>query len=290
MADLSLEDIGALLDEKLQPIATKLDEHAKKLDQHGQRLDAMTAEPRQRSLKPLLVAFSAVAAVVVLALAGRVVLGTFNGGAGQSSAATAPRLLYADDFSSSASGLFLEGQRGIATLPGDRASAAWDYAYQDGALVAHVTAPSLPLQGRVIGGAARAANRLTGDFAFEVKAKAATSAVYALYGLRFFPGSREFGFGIQPGQKSYQVWEIFQPPFLVARSNAVEPGEAENLLRLELRGNAMRLFINGQEIDGRQDEAFGVRPASVGVLFDTRAMPNEALVEIRFRDFKVYSL
>jgi len=57
-----------------------------------------------------------------------------------------------------------------------------------------------------------------------------------------------------------------------------------------LGGNAMRLFINGQEIDGRQDEAFGVRPASVGVLFDTRAMPNEAPVEIRFRDFKVYSL
>ena len=150
--------------------------------------------------------------------------------------------------------------------------------------------PSMPLAGRLIGGSARALNRVTGDFAFEVRAKATRSPMNAVYGLRYFPGSREFGFGVQPGQKSYQFWEIFRPPLLAAQSAAIAPDDSENVLRIEVRGSVARLFANGQMLDSLQDEAFGVRPASVGLFFDSSAAPAGDAVEMRYADFRVYSL
>src|SRR5205823_7538878 len=96
------------------------------------------------------------------------------------------------------------------------------------------------------------------------------------------PGGREFGFGVQPGQKSYMLWELFQPPMLAARNTAIAADDADNFLRMEVRGSAVRLFVNGQAIDSRQDEAFGARPATVGLLFDTVAPPGSETVEIRY--------
>jgi len=233
---------------------------------------------------------SVAALVVAVVVIGRTVVGTSDGSSAQPSAPATSRVLYTDDFSNPANGLFLDHQSGTAKLPPDNASAQWDYSYQDGALVAHVSPPIMPLSGRLIGGSARAANRLTGDFAFEVKARATQSPAHAVYGLRYFPGSREFGFGIQPSQKSYQLWEIFQPPILAARSNTIAPGGEENLLRLEVRASSVRLFVNGQEVDSRQDEAFGARPASAGLFFDTTAAPADGAVEIRYAAFKVYAI
>jgi hypothetical protein len=291
MADVTLEQISALLDEKLRPIKAKLDAHSKLLDRLSEPPDAIAAKFRPPRSKRMFLALASTAVIVLaVVLVGRTVLGPSDGSSAQSSGSRSGRLLYADDFSNAATGLFLDAQRGAAALPIDRASAQWDYAYRDGALVAHVGPPSLPLSGRVIGGAARAANRLTGDFAFEVKAKASAPAASAVYGLRYYPGNREFGFGIQPGPKSYQLWEIFQSPLLSARSFAIAPDDMENVLRLEVRGSNLGLFVNGQAIDARQDEAFGARPASIGLFFDTTGTPAGAAVEIRYTDFKVYSL
>ncbi|HVA23802.1 MAG TPA: hypothetical protein VMW62_05360 [Chloroflexota bacterium] len=282
MADVSLDQISELLDEKLRPIKAALDEHSRKLDQQAER--------PEHHLKRFLAALFIVVAVIAVVLAGRALMGRLDSGPGQSSAPASGRLLYADDFSNPAKGLFLDHQKGKASLPADRASAAWDYAYQGGELVAHVGPPSLPLAGRVIGGSARALNRVTGDFAFEVRARATRSPANAVYGLRYFPGSREFGFGIRPGQKSYQFWEIFRPPLLAAQTTAIAPDESDNVLRLEVHGNTLRLFANGQMLDSVQDDAFTARPASVGLFFDTAAAPTGESVEMRYSDFKVYSL
>ncbi len=283
MADVTLEQISELLDEKLGPIKAQLDEHSRKLEQRAER-------PELRLKRPLALAFLVVVVVVAVVLAGRALLGALDAGSAKPSAPAAGKLLYADDFSNPAKGLFLDHQRGSATLPGDRASASWDYAYQTGELVAHVGPPSVPLSGRVIGGSARALNRVSGDFAFEVRARATRSPKDVIYGLRYFPGSREFGFGLQPGPKAYQFWEIFRPPLLAASSVAIAPDESENVLRLEVRGSAIRLFANGQMLDGLQDDAFGARPASVGLFFDSSAAPTADTVEMRYADFRVYSL
>jgi hypothetical protein len=282
MADVSLEQIGQLLDEKLRPIKATLDEHTRLLDERN--------EGRQLYLKWPLAAFSLVAVVVAVVFVGRSMLARVDAGAGQSSAAAPGQLLYADEFTNPAKGLFLERQSGTSSLPADRASAQWDYAYQNGELVAHVGPPSLPLAGRLIGGSARGLNPLTGDFAFEVRARATRAPGSAVYGLRYFPGGRDFGFGIEPSGKRYKLWEVFRPPLLAAQSDAIASDDAENVLRLEVRGSALRLLVNGRAVDSLRDQAFGARPAAVGLFFDSTAPPGGDSVEVRYRDFRVYSL
>src|SRR5579862_3153276 len=275
MDDDSLAQIERMLEGKLRPLHDRLDELTKKIEQRPEWSAAAAAEPRERHPKRLVALLTTtVVAIAVVVFAGRMVLAG-AGGSRVGSSPAAGQQVYADDFSNPASGMFLDAQTGTATLPSDRASAQWDYGYKDGALVAHVSPPSLPLNGRVIGGEARAANRLSGDFAVEVKARATKAAGQAVYGLRLFPGSRDFGFGVWPGQKSYQLWEIFQPALLAARSTAIAANDAVNTLRIELRGGALRLFVNGQPVDDRQDEAFATRPASVGVFFDSVAAPGD---------------
>jgi hypothetical protein len=291
MDDVSLEQIERMLEAKLRPIQEQLDELSRKLNQRPEWSAAAAEEARQRHPKRLAALLvTTVVAVAAVVFAGRMVLGGTGSSTRPGSGPAAGQPIYADDFSNPANGVFLDAQRGTATLPADRATAQWDYGYSGGALVAHVSPPSLPLNGRVIGGEARAANRLSGDFAFEVKAQATKAAGQAVYGLRFFPGSRDFGFGVWPGQKSYQLWEIFQPALLAARSSAIAAGNGQNTLRMEVRAGAVRLFINGQPVDDRQDDAFAVRPASVGLFFDTIAAPGDETVEIRYTEFKVYSL
>ncbi|HLY64586.1 MAG TPA: hypothetical protein VKU60_03540 [Chloroflexota bacterium] len=282
MADVTLEHISALLDEKLRPIRAKLERHANQLASQV----APHSAPR---LRYFLAGFTTAALLVAVVLAGRTLLGGLDGGSGQSAVTGGERLLYADDLSGLMPRLFPDQQQGTATLPADGAAARWDYAYQDGALVAHVSPASASLGGRVIGGSAQAAFPMTGDFAFEVKAQATSSAASAVFGLRYFPNGREFGIGLQPAHQSYQLWELFKPPLRSAQSAAIE-AEQPNTVRLEVRRAALRLFVNGQQVDALQDQAFGGRPASVGLFFDTSAGPGEAPVEVRYTDFRVYSL
>jgi|SRR5581483_2203803 len=290
MPDLTPEQLAQLLDEKLRPIGARLDDQAKRLEQQSERLEGALAELRWTAIKQVLALLSIVAVVGGVVLLGQALLTRLAASNATASSSSSPRLLYADDFSNPLTGLFLDHQVGLATLPSDRASASWDYSYQDGALVAHVGPPSLLLNGRLIGSSARAANRLTGDFAFEVRARATKSAGQTMFGLRYFPGTREFGFGIAPETRGYRFYELFQPPMVSARSDAIVSGDQENMLRLEVRGSSLRLFVNGQRIDDLKDEAFGARPASVGVFFDVSGPPDDGQAEVRYNDFKVYSL
>lgn len=281
MADPSLEQIEALIDGKLRPLQARLDEQASLLESLAKR--------RQLRWKRWLAGGSLLAVVAGVMIAGRVMVGRLDS-VSPTARPVAGRLLFADDFSTPAKGLFLDHQHGTAVLPGDRNTAQWSYDYRDGELVAHVGPPNAPLGDRVIGGSAHALNRVTGDFAVEVRARAAMSASSAVYGLRFYPGQREFAFGLEPGQKRWLLWEIFRPPLLSATSPAVAPGDADNLLRMEVRGNAIRLFANGQLLDSLQDDAFAVRPADVGLFFDSVAPPLSDTVELRYSAFRVFSL
>jgi hypothetical protein len=284
MADLTPEQLDALLEEKLRPIHDKLD-----------RVLGGSGEPRPagpvRGVAPRVLAALGMTLVVVAAVvvAGRFILAS-SGSLADQAASGSGRLLYSDDFSNVATGLFLGRQDGTAMLPGDRASAKWDYAYHDGALVAHVGAPTVPLNGRLIGGSARAANPVLGSFAVEVKARATASPDHAVYGLRYFPGGRDFAFGIRPSEKTFEVWEVFKTPMLSATNPVIEPPGSDNLLRMEVRGASIRLFVNGQSLRALQDDAFGARPASVGVFFDSTGSPSDPPVEVRYTDFKVFSL
>ena len=283
MPDLTPEQLEALLEAKLRPIHEKLDalSHAE-----APRASKYAGMPRPRLLAAL---GMTVVVVAVVVLAGRFILASSDGGASQTPAGSG-RLLYSDDFTNVATGLFLGRQEGTAYLPEDRASAKWDYGYQDGALVAHVGPPTVPLGRRLIGGSARAANPVLGSFAVEVKARATASPDLAVYGLRYFPGGRDFAFGIRPNEKTFEVWEVLKPPMLSASNPVIEPPSVDNLLRLEVRGAAIRLFVNGQPLRALQDDAFAARPASVGVFFDTTGSPNDPPVEVRYTEFRVFSL
>ncbi|HEX6511870.1 MAG TPA: hypothetical protein VF157_06205 [Chloroflexota bacterium] len=269
-----------------EQIAAKLAEHSRRLD----RLEGVAQERRERGwVKPLAASVGTIVLLAGVVLAGRALLaspdsrgGAVNGGASQ--------LLYADDFSDPAKGVFPAQQAGTARLPEDGVTAPWSYSYEDGALVARVGPPSGPLSRRVIGGSARAPNRLTGDFAVEVRARASASAASAVYGVRYFPGDREFGFGLQPGQGSYAAWELFKPPLATGQSKAIARDQEENWLRLEVRDSGARLLVNGRMLDSLRQDAFGLRPASVGLFFDAVGAPSDGAVEIRYTDFRVYSL
>ena len=279
MPEPTLDELSALFDEKLRPVNAKLDEHSR-------RLAELTPKPRAALPKALLATAGTLVILAGVFLAGRAVLATQSA----NPASTAPgRVLFADDFSNPAAGLFPIHGQDVASLPGDHATAQWEYNYQDGALIGDVGAPSLPLNGRLIGGSARSPQRVMGDFAVEVTGQAVRNAAAAVYGLRFF-GGREFGFGLLPGKSTYELWEIFRPPLVQGQSAAIAAPDQPNFLRMEVRGNAVRLLANGQAMDSVQDDGFGTRPVSVGVFFDTSASPGEDTVEIRFTDFKVYSL
>ena len=281
MADLSPEQIEALIDGKLRPLRARLEEHTRLLEALARR--------REMRWKRWLAGVSLLAVVAGVVIAGRALFGGLDS-VSPTARPVAGRLLFADDFSTPAKGLFLDHQRGSAVLPGDRDTAQWSYDYRDGELVAHVSPPSAPLGDRVIGGSAHALNHVTGDFAVEVRARATAGPASAVYGLRFYPGQREFAFGLEPGQKRWMLWEIFRPPLLAATSSAVAPDEADNLLRMEVRGSAIRLFANGQLLDSLQDGAFAVRPADVGLFFDSVAQPLGDTVELRYSAFRVFSL
>src|SRR5437870_816282 len=66
MADLTPEQLSALLDEKLRPINAKLDEHSRKLDHYAQRWGAVPAEPREFPGKLLVLLLLVIAAAVGL--------------------------------------------------------------------------------------------------------------------------------------------------------------------------------------------------------------------------------
>ena len=221
------------------------------------------------------------------------------------------KLLRSDDFSDPARGLFQDNRQGIDRLTfsdGTSAQYRWEYGYAEKALVALIKGPypKNPDQD-VLDWGANAAGKILDDFAVEVRAKAVKSPSQVRYGLEYWfpdparmPGSQAGGyrlftdiyrFFVDPGVGRYGIrWEKENRSLASGRTRALESDSGENLLRVEVRGDTMRVFINGDEIERVQHDGLARRGGEIRLHFGMVGPSAGDEVEIRFWDFNVYSL
>lgn len=253
--------------------------------------------PRLSARKRRTVIVGAIAALVLLS--GTTAAVRWLPGVGSLGAAGGPggswRLLRSDDFSDPARGLFLDNRRGInrgSTPSGVSYAIPWEYGYADGALVVRVRGPYPPNPDRsLIGVNAAAADAVQGDFAAEVLVQAKKSPGAARYGfeLPVTQSTVYYSFLIRPGDGSYFV-TYQQRALRDSRSTAINRGKEENLLRVEVRGSSARVVVNGQQVAEFQHDGLSSLEGSVRLRAHIGAEPEEAEVEVRFKDFKIYSL
>lgn len=216
--------------------------------------------------------------------------------AGVPSAAAPGKLLRSDDFSDPKRGLFLDNQRDSNRQTfsnGVSAQYQWEYGYADRALVFRLKAPSPPIpEGGGIFQSAAAADRVLGDFAVEVRAQTtksgqgAYSIDYVLAGedrYRFVvgPGLQRHGISLGPQHRNFMSND---------RNSAINRGGEENHLRMEVRGDIMTIFVNGVELDRGQHDGLRRRGGSIELAAGMAVQPPDDGIEVRFTDFKVYSL
>lgn len=170
----------------------------------------------------------------------------------------------------------------------------WESRYGDGALIVRVTGPSPqgPEVARPHQGVA-AADRVFGDFAAEVRARATVSVERARYGIDYVlsaddryrleiaPANQTYGISLGPLRRNFMASD---------RSSAVSQGEVENHLRVEVRGRTLTAFVNGVEVDRGEHEGLGRRGGSIELVVGLYRPAEEAAVEVHFSNFRVYSL
>ncbi len=214
-------------------------------------------------------------------------------------AASQQSLLGSDDFADPAKGLFQNNQQGTARigLPGGGGPHAyqWEYGYLDRSLVARIKGPYPPNQEQaLLSWNAPALEKLSGDFAAEVRARATKSAAQARYGLSYTPSAGDmYVFSVAPEVGSFGV--VFNQQqqrhaLVQARTGALKRGDEENLLRMEIRGATMQVVINGRQVDSVGDEGLGRRGGTLNLNFSMQGPPADGEVEVRFTEFKLFSL
>ncbi len=62
------------------------------------------------------------------------------------------------------------------------------------------------------------------------------------------------------------------------------------MLRLEVMGATARMLVNGQELAKRQHEGLDKRPGNIRLTARMGRPPEDGDVEVRFTDFKWYTL
>jgi hypothetical protein len=208
-----------------------------------------------------------------------------------------PKLLSADDFSDPARGLFLDnrGGSGNYTSPptGVTIEYRWAYLYRDNALIGQLGTSHPQGWGSWFFWSADAAGKLFDpNFSAEVHMRAAKSASQAFYGLRYAINDDDYYTAmVVPGTGTYVLrWSKSGNNLAAALSPAIKRGTEQNQLRIEVFGDALRLFANGREVDRVQHDGLSRRPGTLGVLWGMSDPPSEGDVEARFNDLKVYAL
>lgn len=262
------------------------------------RVEAPLGSPgRTRGGVRLLLAAGAVALLGVLAGTALLVRGPGVGaprpeGAGPAGPA---RFMLSDDFSDPARGLFLDNQRdvGRGLLADDTPyEYQWEYGYAGGALVARLAVASVAVRPRPYQGAA-AADRVFGDFAVEVRARSTASVNRARYGIEYvLTGEDRYRLEVAPALQQYglSLGPLQRNLMAHARSSAVNRDDAENHLRMEVRGGTMTAFVNGVEVDQGEHPGLATRGGMIKLMVGLYGDLQEAPVEVRFTDFSLFSL
>jgi hypothetical protein len=278
-------------------------------------VSALPAHPapdvkRQRRRWPLLAGVGA--AVVAVAFGAVVVAGGLiprpdtatAGPAGnvatvQPSAPTGPgeTLLRADNPGDPSLRIFAPGQitTRISVGNGVTAAMATSWRYNDQGLVVLTGPPTPAVQnGQVIVTFVGAPDAVDGDFAVEARVRATKSVAQALYGLRYrIDGNNSFGFYVSPGAGTYRVTKQDNnvvTQLAAGRAAAIQADGAENLIRMEVRGDAMTVLVNGQSIPALRDASIARRGGRVGILAGTMGNPADGEAETTFAGFRVSTL
>ncbi len=211
------------------------------------------------------------------------------------------KLLHSDDFSDPAKGLFLDKQRGTTRgMLSDNTpfEFLWEYGYADKSLQVRLKSPSLApnpaVQGRrFYQGAGGADKILSGDFAVEVRARVTKSVAQANYSIDYVlsgedryqfvvaPSAQRHGISLGPQQRNFMSTD---------RNSAINRGGEENQLRMEVRGDTIIIFVNGQQLDKGQHEGLKRRGGTIELVAGMAGPPDDGEVEVRFTDFKAYAL
>ncbi len=215
-----------------------------------------------------------------------------------SPAVAGPGLLYSDNFSDPSRGHFRDNQRGTTNV-NVRTGAVpvtWEYAYSGSALVGRIrgTYPPELTERPAIAINFASIDRVSGDFAAEIRAQVTRSPAEARVGLTYDGGGEDvLLLGLRTVDGVYQgVLGRGLDSRQVARNRAASARlrNLDNVLRFELRGDMWRLLINGPEVETVKLPA---RPRSPGQIVLQVAMigpPADGDIEVRFTDYRVYSL
>lgn len=213
-------------------------------------------------------------------------------------ASSTGRLLFADDFSDPARGLFPTNQQGAARITGD-GSAPLDfqgsYAYQGGALVGRLIGDHPGGERAVFGRTLLASGTVSEDFAVEVRGRVTGSPNVARFGVQFVVGgpAEFFTFSIHPGAAAFNISRTANQvaqSLTAGRTTAMRPPPEDNLLRVEVRGDTARLFVNGQEAGLARHESFGKRGGQLGLNMAATGQLINRTAEVQLREFKVFAL
>jgi hypothetical protein len=205
------------------------------------------------------------------------------------------RLIRSDDFGDPATGLFRDNQEGTAQAAfsnGLTGRYQWRYGYEDRALVARLLGPypDNPDQA-ILGIAASAADKQHEDFEVEVTGQATSSPEVALYGLRYTTTDDSYFYRVTRDAGAYDLWSEKDRKLLSGgRTAALRRAGQPNQLRLEVRGDTIRVFANGQLLDQARHDGLARRGGQLHLFFEMAGPPSAGSVEVRFTDFKVYAL
>jgi hypothetical protein len=136
-----------------------------------------------------------------------------------------------------------------------------------------------------------AADRLNADFAAEVVANVTKSPNVALYGLRYIlaPGDSYF-LRIGRDGASFELWSEQGPTSLGGGRTAIIRLGQPNTLRMEISGDTLRAFANGQLLASAQQPGLIRRGGQLALLTEMAGPPADGEVEVRFSDLKLYAL
>jgi hypothetical protein len=204
-------------------------------------------------------------------------------------------LLRSDDFSNPARGLFFDDRRGTTRLtfgPGEVHEFGWEFRYVEGSFAGFILGPhpdrTTPTW---LGAAAEAVDKVFDDFAAEVRVRGIRSPGQTIYGIRYRVSPEEsYTLQVRPVDRWYRIlWQSGGDHVLSSgNSSVINSGNEENHLRIEVRGDTLTAFANGQIIDRARHEGLVRRGGNIFLNWAMTGPPADQQVEVRFTDFKVY--
>jgi transcriptional regulator with XRE-family HTH domain len=215
-----------------------------------------------------------------------------------SAASDAGELVLADSLADPTNPAFPREQSGsspAAFSDGTSATYQWDAAYMYSALVAHVLGPYPPNSDHAWLEAGVILDRpVPQDFAIQVRGRVTRSPEASAFGLAFEAAPDQmYEFDVTPAEQGYRL-ELAQgqSPAADGQSNWILPPSQPNLLRVEVRGDTLRVLANGHELARAGPPQLADRQGGkVSLRWAMTGPPSEGnSVEIRFAQFALYAL